>query len=146
MFALDRLTIQRFRGLRDLTLSGLGRVNLLVGPNNSGKTSVLEAIALFCQPLAEEGLSDFAFGWGRPLAFGGLSGRPTPASRRPWHVHAPHTASNPLKTKKVPPAVPPIGRHLHATVELGIGSPIRYAPWGSVQLRKKCARMSKLPS
>jgi len=51
MFALDRLTIRRFRGLQNLTLDDLGRVNLLVGPNNSGKTSVLEAIAIFCQPL-----------------------------------------------------------------------------------------------
>ncbi|HXM44624.1 MAG TPA: AAA family ATPase [Bryobacteraceae bacterium] len=51
MFALDRLTIERFRGLQDLTLDNLGRVNLLVGPNNSGKTSVLEAISLFSRPL-----------------------------------------------------------------------------------------------
>jgi len=48
---MDRLTIRRFRGLQDLTLNDLGRVNLLVGPNNTGKTSVLEAIAIFCQPL-----------------------------------------------------------------------------------------------
>ncbi len=51
MYALDRLTIRRFRGLEYLSLEDLGRVNLLVGPNNSGKTSVLEAIAVFCQPL-----------------------------------------------------------------------------------------------
>jgi ABC-type transport system involved in cytochrome c biogenesis ATPase subunit len=50
MFALDRLTIERFRGIQDLTLDQLGRVNLLVGPNDSGKTSVLEAISIFCQP------------------------------------------------------------------------------------------------
>jgi ABC-type branched-subunit amino acid transport system ATPase component len=35
----------RFRGLRDVRLTGLTRVNLLVGPNNCGKTSLLEAIA-----------------------------------------------------------------------------------------------------
>lgn len=51
MFALDRLTIRRFRGIQDLSLDGLGRVNLLVGPNNSGKTSILEAISVFCRPL-----------------------------------------------------------------------------------------------
>ena len=51
MFALDRLTIRRFRGLQTLTLDDLGRVNLLVGPNNSGKTSILEAVSVFCQPL-----------------------------------------------------------------------------------------------
>jgi AAA ATPase domain len=51
MFAIDRLSIERFRGLKDLTLDQLGRLNLLVGPNNSGKTSVIEAISIFCRPL-----------------------------------------------------------------------------------------------
>lgn len=48
---LDKLIVERFRGLRNLELADLGRVNLFVGPNNSGKTSVLEAVATFCQPL-----------------------------------------------------------------------------------------------
>ncbi|HMV69068.1 MAG TPA: AAA family ATPase [Myxococcota bacterium] len=38
------LSIENFRGIRELGLDGLGRVNLLVGRNNSGKTSVLEAV------------------------------------------------------------------------------------------------------
>src|SRR5262249_47787330 len=41
---LRELSVQRFRGLRDFTMSSLGRVNLLVGANNCGKTSVLEAL------------------------------------------------------------------------------------------------------
>jgi AAA15 family ATPase/GTPase len=48
---LDNLTIHRFRGLRDLTLQDLGQINILVGGNNSGKTSVLEAISTYCRPL-----------------------------------------------------------------------------------------------
>jgi len=48
---LDNLTIHRFRGLRDLKLQDLGQINILVGGNNSGKTSVLEAISTYCQPL-----------------------------------------------------------------------------------------------
>jgi AAA ATPase domain len=48
---IDEFTIQAFRGLRDVKFEGLGQVNLLVGENNSGKTSVLEAISLFCNPL-----------------------------------------------------------------------------------------------
>jgi len=36
--------------LRSLKLEGLGRVNILVGRNNSGKTSVLEALSILCQP------------------------------------------------------------------------------------------------
>jgi hypothetical protein len=39
------IRIQNFRGLKDLTIENLGRVNLLVGANNVGKTSVLEALA-----------------------------------------------------------------------------------------------------
>ena len=48
---LDSISIKQFRGLRELQLEGLGRVNLFVGANNSGKTSVLEAISVFCSPL-----------------------------------------------------------------------------------------------
>lgn len=48
---IDQLTIHSLRRLRDLDLPQLGNMNLLVGPNNSGKTTVLEAVALFCRPL-----------------------------------------------------------------------------------------------
>lgn len=48
---IEHLSITAFRGLRQLTLEKLGRVNLLVGLNDSGKTSVLEAIALMARPL-----------------------------------------------------------------------------------------------
>lgn len=47
----EHLSITAFRGLRQLTLEKLGRVNLLVGLNDSGKTSVLEAVALMSRPL-----------------------------------------------------------------------------------------------
>ena len=42
----ESIRIQNFRGLKDLTIENLGRVNLLVGANNVGKTSVLEALRL----------------------------------------------------------------------------------------------------
>ena len=48
---IDTLTIHRFRGIRDLTLENLGQMNLLVGINNSGKTTVLEAIYTYCNSL-----------------------------------------------------------------------------------------------
>ncbi len=38
------LTIQGYRRFKDFHIDGLARVNLLVGPNNSGKTSFLEAV------------------------------------------------------------------------------------------------------
>jgi len=46
----NHLEIKNFRGLRELVLESLGRVNLIVGPNNSGKTSLLEALWLFHGP------------------------------------------------------------------------------------------------
>src|SRR5947209_3043613 len=49
---IDEFTIHAFRGLRDVKLEKLGQINLLVGDNNSGKTSVLEALFLFHDPLA----------------------------------------------------------------------------------------------
>jgi energy-coupling factor transporter ATP-binding protein EcfA2 len=48
--SLETVTIDGFRGLRNLTLEGLGPVNILVGENNSGKTSVLEALSILCRP------------------------------------------------------------------------------------------------
>lgn len=51
---IERLVIHRFRGIRQGDLSDLGKINLLIGPNNSGKTAILEMLYL-----------------------GGTSGRPT---------------------------------------------------------------------
>jgi len=44
MAGLDKLYIDSFRGIRDLYLEHLSPVNLIVGNNNCGKTSVLEAV------------------------------------------------------------------------------------------------------
>jgi hypothetical protein len=43
---LKSLTIENFRCLKNFKLDNLSRINLLVGKNNSGKTSLLEAITL----------------------------------------------------------------------------------------------------
>ncbi|MFM8443264.1 MAG: AAA family ATPase [Methylococcus sp.] len=48
--SLSKVGFNGFRGLRHLDLDGLGRINILVGGNNSGKTSVLEALSILCQP------------------------------------------------------------------------------------------------
>ena len=49
---LTGLEIYRFRGIRELKLNGLAQVNVLMGRNNAGKSSVLEALylasAAFC--------------------------------------------------------------------------------------------------
>ena len=41
-----KITIQNFRGIKDLTIDDFGKINLLVGKNNSCKTSVLEALKI----------------------------------------------------------------------------------------------------
>src|SRR3954470_7737624 len=41
-----RLIVDNFRALEHFEMEGLGRINLLVGTNNCGKTSVLEAVHL----------------------------------------------------------------------------------------------------
>ena len=43
---LTSLHIKNFRGLRDLKIEPLKRVNLITGQNNTGKTGVLEALTL----------------------------------------------------------------------------------------------------
>ncbi|AHJ27482.1 AAA family ATPase [Nodularia spumigena CS-584] len=48
---LESLTIHQFRGLQNLELKDTGQINILVGVNNAGKTSVLEAISTYCRPL-----------------------------------------------------------------------------------------------
>jgi AAA15 family ATPase/GTPase len=46
---LDSLHIKNFRCFEDLTIPSLGRVNLIVGKNNSGKSTLLEAVYLFAK-------------------------------------------------------------------------------------------------
>ena len=43
---IKRLVIHRFRGIKQGTLEDFGRINVLIGPNNSGKTAVLEMLYL----------------------------------------------------------------------------------------------------
>jgi energy-coupling factor transporter ATP-binding protein EcfA2 len=47
---LDSLEIRRFRCFRELRIGRLGRVNLIVGKNNVGKSTILEALRLFANP------------------------------------------------------------------------------------------------
>jgi hypothetical protein len=47
---IEELVFENFRGFRSLDLKGLKAVNLIVGHNNTGKTSLLEGILLSCQP------------------------------------------------------------------------------------------------
>ncbi|MDI9312046.1 MAG: AAA family ATPase [Limnohabitans sp.] len=44
---LNSLTIRNYRNLKELKLNSLGKVNLITGKNNTGKSTLLEAIALY---------------------------------------------------------------------------------------------------
>jgi len=44
---LNNLRIKNFRMLEDLEIPKLGRVNLIVGKNNSGKSTILEALRIY---------------------------------------------------------------------------------------------------
>lgn len=46
-FPLQSFQVEGFRAIRQLRLPELGRVNLFVGKNNAGKSSLLEAIRLY---------------------------------------------------------------------------------------------------
>jgi len=77
---IEAVTVERFRGLRRLGVEGLGRVNLIVGKNNCGKTALMEALLIaqtadggasrvyFVQSLRRSGVApaDFDRFW-RPL-------------------------------------------------------------------------------
>jgi energy-coupling factor transporter ATP-binding protein EcfA2 len=47
----DQLQISGYRGFEVIDLPQLGQVNIFVGNNNSGKTSLLEAVSILCNPL-----------------------------------------------------------------------------------------------
>jgi len=43
---LEQFTVENFKGFEKLTLEDLGHINIFVGKNNTGKTSLLQAVAL----------------------------------------------------------------------------------------------------
>ena len=50
---LEELSIRNYRIFRELKIDQLRRINLIAGSNNSGKTSLLEAIFLLASGRAE---------------------------------------------------------------------------------------------
>ncbi|HLL06516.1 MAG TPA: ATP-binding protein [Myxococcaceae bacterium] len=88
----DRLIIHQLRGLKELELTGFGQVNLLVGGNDSGKTTVLEALSLLSNPL-DSGTWIRAAGRREPVLW---VRRTTPLEQLRWlfpqHAHGPTNA------------------------------------------------------
>ena len=46
--------VKNFRCFKDLQINDLGRVNLIAGKNNTGKTALLEAMYIFTRPLSPQ--------------------------------------------------------------------------------------------
>ena len=65
--------VERYRGIDGLVLDAPGRINLIVGVNNAGKTSLLEAIYLLAHQSDERALLDATRWRGR------VDGEPRPA-------------------------------------------------------------------
>ena len=55
---IESITLERFRVFRELTIRGLGRVNLITGKNNTGKSSVLEGLRLLANNAAPDVIYD----------------------------------------------------------------------------------------
>ena len=70
------LTIRGFRGIKELTLPKLGRVNLLAGKNNTGKSSVLEALLLHAQNGSPEVIKEILAFRGEVVEFIETAGTP----------------------------------------------------------------------
>ena len=73
--ALPSLEIHNFRGLRELRISRLGRVNLITGKNNVGKTSVLEALRIYATTPPSTGILDVLRSRGQLSRGDGARGR-----------------------------------------------------------------------
>jgi len=70
---IKRLQIQNYKALRDVTLD-LTPIHVLIGPNDSGKTSILEAFAALCRSVDMSLDQAFAGTWeGRQLVWFGSS-------------------------------------------------------------------------
>src|SRR4051812_48791850 len=57
---LRTLQIENFRGIKELALADFSTVNIFVGRNGAGKTSVLEACALAADPANGNLLNSFS--------------------------------------------------------------------------------------
>lgn len=53
-----KLAVERYRGFRDLTISEFGRVNLITGKNNTGKSSILEVLRILVQRASPRVIGD----------------------------------------------------------------------------------------
>ena len=58
---LSSLQIKNFRSLKNVEIPKLGLINLIVGNNNSGKSSLIESLLILANNADEEILNTLAF-------------------------------------------------------------------------------------
>ncbi len=73
---LDNIKIQNYRNLKHLNVEKLGHVNLIIGRNNTGKTSLLEALFLFQNPNDTDSIYKILVSRGEGNVMGFLDGSP----------------------------------------------------------------------
>lgn len=72
---ITRFRVQNYKALRDVTLD-LTPIHVLIGPNDSGKTSILDAIAALCRSVDHPLRQAFTGSWdGRSLVWRGAPDR-----------------------------------------------------------------------
>lgn len=47
---INNFKIENYKGIKKLSLNNIGQLNLFLGYNNCGKSSILEALYIFCDP------------------------------------------------------------------------------------------------
>lgn len=92
---IEELQIKDYRGIPDLTVAPLGRLNLLVGMNAAGKTSVLEAIELVSSVADMLPLRSNCYRRGEIL--GGGSNGPEGTHLDPRHLFYAHRYNTPIE-------------------------------------------------
>ena len=66
---ITKFRVQNYKALRDVSLK-LTPIHVLIGPNDSGKTSLLEALGAFCRSVDSELVAAFRGPWeGRELVW-----------------------------------------------------------------------------
>jgi len=73
---IKRLRVKNFKALRDVEIK-LTPIHVLIGPNDSGKTSILEALAALCRSVDHNLAHAFLGSWkGAELVWNGQAGLP----------------------------------------------------------------------
>jgi predicted ATPase len=73
---ITRLRVKNFKALRDIEVN-LTPIHVLIGPNDSGKTSILDALAALCRSVDHDLAEAFLGSWkGMELVWGGRSDLP----------------------------------------------------------------------